>query len=358
MADFCLNWPNRGVWLNPEEVPESSDTDRLSASMNSRAVDKILIILRLLIAFGYRLDGESSSTPAEKEFHDCAWLDIGRDQIEDCKIKRPVFEQLEPTRAAEDPFRIWNFWELLHHPLLHNLFIESKQLTLHENNVIAVRYPGDSFWKVEETDFPAYPTMINYNGVGTLGDCISSTFEAKRFRNGKLQLRLGKRPKFLMVRYTNEGVSQKGISDFRTVEYPCPFRIKTNEDQYLVEQTTAVNNLLAVVRVSEGEEDERIRTYHKDGSEITPAQIGQFRGKEPNPEEAHLWSIKEPGCYILFYYTVDLAEGQDNCEIVVDAPESICRPWCKGKSKGRDFPPRSSSGLTKSSETNDASQAS
>ena len=82
------------------------------------------------------------------------------------------------------------------------------------------------------------------------------------------------------------------------------------------------------MRVTPGK-DERVRIYHENGPEIPPAEIGDFRSKEPEAMDEQ-WSIEEQGVCILYYFKVDISvQGIESAreDQQLDASEYSGRDW-------------------------------
>lgn len=62
--------------------------------------------------------------------------------------------------------------------------------------------------------------------------------------------------------------------------------------------------LRVVVRTTSGKQ-EQLRIYSKQRREIKPAKIGNYEDKELNGGDEELWSVSEPGLYVLFHFRVN-----------------------------------------------------
>ena len=102
------------------------------------------------------------------------------------------------------------------------------------------------------------------------------------------------RPKFLFVEYTAT-THRRPFSEIRKLGFQAP-EVHWETQQFGVQDATYI--LAAVIRMTDGKR-EHIRIYSKEGTEIVPAEIGEYREKEPEQPQ---WSVAQPGVYMLFYF--------------------------------------------------------
>jgi len=300
----------------------------------------MIVLLRQMISHGFALDNAGQLTDAEKGFLQVANKDLGREPAVDWRLKRHLLELLHPK---DNLFQCPSFRRLRYHQNLRKLFYDNMQFRLVSRVVFNTSDTSSSRVTASQLPFTSEilwnKNQLFYKGTNSLADFITSIFNSSPTESQFASLR----PKFLFIRYSNVN-KDRPISEFRILRFQAP-EARAADNKWKLGVQHATYHPCAIVRCPlENEFAERIRTYWKDGSEIVPAEIGDFKAKEPEAMDIAQWKLQDPGNYMLFYYRIPVPQGWPTSEMDIVAAESEPRPWAfldedEGSIGGRYSPP-------------------
>jgi len=324
--------PFPGVWIKPAD-PTSKDkspeaTRAECAKFNTRALDILIVVTRVLFSYGYTFAPDSNTTRHVKAIVAVAGRDLGFDQMSDWKLKRHIFDEWNrnPTTTSTLTFRRF-LWD----PQLQALFSSHPAFQFISSQVAFLeKEPGGGFEHTPvETSLPIFrlKNTPRYNGSKPLGEFIWSQF-APYTADGLTYQFTGLLPDFLLVRYIVAQAPGRKIAELRSFRCEVPTAQKNN-GSWELGRCSAQYQLCSVVRLVPADNDElfemeRVRVYAKTGKEILPAEVTPyFKEKEPEATETP-WTIQETGEYALFYFRVTPG---DQSELQNNAPEFSKRVW-------------------------------
>ena len=290
--------------------------------INTRGLDIFLVILRHLISFGYNLgDGTTPSTPrsAAEGFFRAANMEMGWNKRNDWLIKRALTDQLE----IEDFQQLPTFLQLLDHKYLLPLVRQNVQYRLIGPEILQISSAKSPTIEAHrDSSITIARNRLSFDDTQALAESITAHFNSQ---DGVVYT--GLCPRFLHIEYKVHS-GGRDISDVRRIEIEIPVVLDEGEDLSM-RRMSSVYILASVVRVSVGKQ-ERVRLYANTGQELPPAEIGDYRVKEPEAAKSDQWSISYPGRYVLFFYLDDIPEGvAENVTnpMDLDAPEYVERHW-------------------------------
>jgi len=172
---------------------------------------------------------------------------------------------------------------------------------------------------IPDSDFMQKRTL-QFDSSRPLAESISRHFGIGREEAQYISLC----PRFLQIQYH---VSIPcSITTLRALTFEAPVAKRSADQHIVMEIQRPTYRLCTVVRSTDGESEE-VRTYAPIGKESIPAEVGDYRSKEPDATASEHWSIEQPGDYILFYYREYIPDGWQATETILDAPEWEERPW-------------------------------
>ena len=323
---------------HPTEDPSGESRREKMATYDTRGLDIMIVLLRLLMSFAYAMDvNRGRTTNAEDAFFQVAQKDLGWDQEKDWELKRYLTEQLEKNEKNLTEKK-WKFSELLTHTMLQGLFHDNRQFRLVGQHTITFRQgplgQHDLLQIHHENTFDSQmlknKNELKFDGSKPLSESVSRHFDPhdRQFT--------AERPKFLRIKYSvashGQPISQLRVLRFRLPCISISYRDGVKKIDKGVGEHTYI--LCAVVRITE-EEQERIRVYDKNMKEQLPAEVGLYRMKEPEAMEAP-WSITQRGLYMLFYYRDETPDADTLVqEKNLEAPEYLQRQWA-ARDMGQD----------------------
>ncbi|KAL2065366.1 hypothetical protein VTL71DRAFT_3036 [Oculimacula yallundae] len=310
-----------GLWVVPDDSGQEpysrSQLLERRQSFNTTAVDIIVTIIRMLISFGYAFSADDTTLSAvERAIFELAWMDIGREESADWQAKRKIFDMLNNGVAMMDQ-EPWSITGLLQQKL-PNLFANNRQFELVSNKFLNVESGVLQKYSTTSGTIQGLNT-IKYDGTVPFGHSVSKIFNKLPKHPQYLSLR----PKFLKVNCNFRPGSQT-ISQLRILAFSAPEAGSTPEKVVKYGIQRAVYHLIAVIQVQGDGEPDRVRTYWKTGTEIVPAEVGEYKKKENSKLD---WSVEEGGEFVLFYFRLHRSNDLPDSEMDTNAPEFEARPW-------------------------------
>lgn len=351
--------PHHGIFLDEKEIGgiafEKDDTGSLTEDgvrqlqeirekFDTSGIDITLSILRILISFGYKQKlpgmglGESvfKIEPVEELFMKAALKDFGWKQDLDLKMKRELMTKLfgniricdesgSPSRALDLSFvgimgRLQNLFRV--NPQFH--FVDRLVWQKISNP------DGSTSVKTDHLSKDEYMmrNSMNFKDLIPIPESISRIFAINK--NDPRQT-FSNKSRFLMIQY-HVTRGDTDISKLRRLDIQAPIANYETSNAGKIQVTKlgvcqSTYLLSAVIKVTPREK-EQIRRYWKNGTEMVPDQVGEFKKKFPCQgfgDHNVPWSIKDKGVYILFYYREHVPPGQgssgNESEMNLDAPE-------------------------------------
>ncbi|TGO14532.1 hypothetical protein BTUL_0052g00700 [Botrytis tulipae] len=309
----------------------------LRESYDTSGIDIMLGVLRFLTTFGYTSDnipGPNSAPgretikklmPFEKLFMVAAMKDFGWHQEKGWKMKRELIESLSSGSICKDDTSFLALIEKMEslfkkHPQFH--FVDKlfwNQITNKDGSAKTVTgfFPRLKFLELNE---------LKFDDSSSLSDSLTAHFhltEKTAFNQSFCYPST-----FLRIHY-KVTTGRRTIADIRKIFVEVPGAVYEVTDKTIPKVTSlelwkSTYVLAMVVNITPGRLP-NLRKYWKNGQEMLPDQVGQHDKKFPcTGVDGHstLWSIRDIGEYMLFYYREDIPDGWDRSEMNVDAPET------------------------------------
>ncbi|CAG8952762.1 hypothetical protein HYFRA_00009006 [Hymenoscyphus fraxineus] len=275
-----------------------SQTKEAMASFDTNSVDITLTVLRQLISFG--LVPTNTFNPLETLLMEAAQSRLGHNQEDDWYIKYRIYSSIDQAVVP------CTFMEL--QSRLPNI---KHELTDILSNRAFQRTPAQPLLSLYTITPTAYSQFKNLK-IDTKSPIQEQLF-AKYF--GAEYQFLSAHPPFFLQLECEVGDSPKKISWFRSFDFHGPDAIFDGTTINLTRRV-AKYILCTVVKLSDGE---RVRVYGKDGHELPPGNLGDFRAIK-----GYNWSIEEKGVYILYYHRCLTVPGWPmEEELDMNAPEFV-----------------------------------
>ena len=209
------------------------------------------------------------------------------------------------------------------------MFDDNFQFRLFSNTVLFI----EEDWPYTPKDLPFEAAgMRKYNRIicnapDLPADDISSKFKPALQDNDRVIQITSLQPNFLRIKVSTSGPD---ISQLRELLLEAPEALFDADSGLQRTIQSATYRLCAVVNTGQGAHDRKgIRTYIADGTEMVPAEIGNYEKKEPEAADPELyrWSVQNPGVYILFDFREYVPPGWPESDAKLDAPEFEDRDW-------------------------------